>query len=238
MSTESERLRKKAAELERQQQEHDASRRDEEAKRTQIDARVKRIEAAYLAKAQSLVNATGTPIQVWRSAVDLTGTGFRIRIGGVYSLVARLVQNRWEATRHSRGEDPSLTYPTDQEFENAQEDLLEPLVAGALEASWRGKETGLPVPASSDSAAKAPLIPRLWRRIQGGLSGLSVVPRRNTKKAVAVAPKPETVSARLPDVHEQLNVENAPSRPQEDVEARIRERLEHIRELSKRAKKP
>jgi hypothetical protein len=213
MSTESERLREKAADLERRQHEHDASQREKVAERTQTDARVRRMEAAYLAKAQSLAKATGAPIQVWRSAVDLTGTGFRIRIGGVYSLVARLVEGRWEVTRHSRAQDPSFTYPTDQEFEDAQEDLLEPIIANALEAFVREKETQLPVSVPRDPSVKAPLIPRLWQRIQSGLSGFSVVPRRNTKKAVAAEARPG------------------------DAEALIRERLEHIREISGRAKK-
>jgi hypothetical protein len=236
MSTESERLREKAADLERRQHARDASQREEEAKRTQMDARVRRMEAAYLAKAQALAKATGAPIQVWRSAVDLTDTGFRIRIGGVYSLVARLVEGRWEVTRHSRAQDPSFTYPTDQEFENAQEDLLEPIIANALEAVVREKEAQLPVSAPSDPSVKAPLLPRLWRRIQSGLSGLSIVPRRNTKKAVAAEAKPGPVSARPADAHPQPEVENAQLSTPGDAEALIRERLEQIRERSERTK--
>jgi hypothetical protein len=166
------------------------------------------MEATYLAKAQSLANATGMAIQVWRSRPDLTGTVFRIRVGGTHSLVARLVENRWEVTTHARRDNSSFCYSTDQEFENAQEQLLEPIIGSALEVLLRGQPAPLPMSVSSGPKVKASLVATFWQKIQDALSGLFVVPQRSAKIEVSVA-EPRATGTRLSHVRQRPEVDTA-----------------------------
>src|SRR5215469_6344726 len=215
-----ERLGKKFRGLEARGPGDTALERADEAKSARIEAKVKRMEATYLAKAQSLANATGMVIQVWRSRPDLTGTGFRIRVGGTHSLLARLVENRWEVTTHARRDNFSFCYSTDQEFENAQEQLLEPIISSALEVVLRGQPAPLPV-SVSDPKVKVSLVARFWQKIQDSVSDLSVVPQESAKKAIEVSvADPRPTDTRLPDVRQQPEVDTAQlSKAQKQLDA-------------------
>lgn len=179
------------------------------------EQKAKRTEALYLDRAQSLANATRMPIQVWRTGLDPASTGFRIRVGGTYSLVARVIENRWEVATHTRKGTASFCYPTDQAFENAQEQLLEPVVGDALHSLLRRNAALLasPDPQVTAPHVTAPLGPRIWQKIQYALRGVLAMSRRSTKKAIeGEAAEPEATTVIEPAIQSRV-----PSRPRRSL---------------------
>lgn len=190
MNTAAERLRKYAEEREAQRRGRDSRRREGEATRGHVEPRVERMAALCLRTAEGLAKATGQSIPVWLSNVfGATATGFRLRAGTSGSLVAHLTENGWNVTTYLRSEDHSFTYPTDREFEEAHEPLLE----SVLSSVYHGLPAGnaLLHGASLDRSARAPrddsLISVLWQALRRGLSGFSVAPRPAAQMATAAS---------------------------------------------------
>lgn len=167
MSTPEERLRQRADELAKQRRAQEAIVREEEAQRRQVETRVERLAAACLGTARVLANTTGAPVQVWLSGgLDPTDTGFRVRAGTSCTLVARLSDRGWEVVTHAPGGDLTSVYATDQDFEHAHEALLEPVIAGALEALLAQRDTPLPGPRASRRRVGVPLFSWLWQKLR------------------------------------------------------------------------
>lgn len=213
MSTPEERLKERAEELTEQRRAQEAIVRDEETKRRQIEARVKHLAAACLGTARALADTTGAPIQVWLSGgLGPTEAGFRVRAGTSCTLVARLSEHGWDVVTHAPSGDQSSGYATDQDFEKAQESLLEPVIAGALETLLARRDSPLPGSASSRRRGKISLFSWLWRKLHRA--------------------KPR---------HVEHHVENPGPRPvpaPDEVDPVILARLQSMTEPSGRAEKP
>jgi hypothetical protein len=238
MSKAVERLRKFAEKRETQRRGRDTRPRGGEAEREQMEPRVERMAALCLRKAEGLAKATGMSFPVWLSnGFGATATSFRLRAGTYGALAARLAENGWDVKTSLRHEQCSFNYPTDREFENAHQPLLESVLNSVLEGLPGGPKAllhGASLDPSARASRGASLISVLWQALRRGLSELSVAPRPATQTASAAfaakpAEAPREDQPRLPDT-EDATPPDAES--QDRVAARIQALQRGLSELS------
>ncbi|HLW60964.1 MAG TPA: hypothetical protein VKV57_13745 [bacterium] len=144
MSTPEERLRKRAAELEQMHKQKmessaQAAKRDQDTLR-QSEQRVRNVAQEYLKRAETLITATRMRVHHYLR-YSSTGLQFTLEIGHYPMVQATLGSDGWDVIVRNQGKDLSHhTYRSDQDFLEAKDGLLEPLVDSALEALVSGKE--------------------------------------------------------------------------------------------------
>jgi hypothetical protein len=153
VSTPEERLKKRAEELLRHPPETPAQRaaRAQQENR-ETDQRLRSVGQAYFKRAETLVSATNALIyHNLRYSTRGTATGFTLEVGHYPLVQAWIEGGGWYVTVRSRGTGLSHAgYSSDDAFLAAMDELLEPLVASALEALASGVE-----PPASDAYGRS-----------------------------------------------------------------------------------
>lgn len=147
MSTPEERLKKHAEELRKHPPETSAQRaaRAQQENR-ETDQRIRTVGQAYLKRAETLIGATNERIyHHLRFSVPGATSGFTLEVGRYPFVQAWIEGEGWYVTVRSRGTGLSHSrYASNEAFLGAMDELMEPLVASALEALARGKERQAP----------------------------------------------------------------------------------------------
>ena len=149
MSAPEERLRKRAEELLKHPPEmpaHHAARERQEYRQKRL--RLHCAGQAYLKRAETLIEATNARIYHLLRYAEPEETlgvtleaGFTLGVGRYPVMQAMMNGDGWDVTVYNRGTKPfTRAYASDDAFGSAMDDLLEPLVASALEAVVSGAE--------------------------------------------------------------------------------------------------
>jgi hypothetical protein len=145
VSTPEQRLKKRAEELRKHPPATPARHGvHEQQVNREAGPRFRSVGQAYLERTETLIGATNERIyHHLRYSTHGTAAGFTLEVGH-YLLEAR-IEYGWEVTVRNHGTGMSnLRYSSDAALVGAMDELLEPLVAGALEALMSGEEPPTP----------------------------------------------------------------------------------------------
>ncbi|HLJ59282.1 MAG TPA: hypothetical protein VKZ50_06095 [bacterium] len=147
VSTPEERLKKRAEDLLKHPPETPAQRAARaKQENKQAGERIRSVGQVYLKRAETLIRATNARIyHRLRHSAPGTTEGFTLEVGHYPFVQAWIEGEGWYVTVRSRRDGLShFRYASNQAFLDAMDDLLEPLVASALEALASGVERPAP----------------------------------------------------------------------------------------------